>query len=328
MSINSISFNDKVSHISVSTDQGFIIFSIENELEKQKIHYNIGGSVGISKMFGKTNINILIGSHFKSFKSKDVFVMWDGHQNQSILEIDMKEPIKNALINKTHLFAILEKKICLFDWKGRLLETKSTFANDKGLCTMSLDGKSVATLGLNKGDVAVWRYELNTYLELKAHNNCIDAIALSSDGAYIATASEVGTLIRVFDTITGLKKYEFRRGTNYAQVYDLCFNDNATLLACSSNNGTIHIWDLYNDPETTKNMQSKLSGLKSYLPQYFSSEWSMKQVTIDTYAKSTCAFDSNNNLHVVCYDGNYYKIMGKTEEFKTMTKGKLHINNK
>lgn len=328
MSINCLSFNNTVFNLACATDQGFMIFSLEPNLEKLKTFYDIGGGVGIVKMLGRTNMMLLVGGGSTPFKSKDTFVLWDSNKCEGILEIDMKEPVKNVLINKTHLISVLEKKICLFDWHGKFLETKVTYANDKGICVMNANSDVIATLGTNKGEVAIWKYANDIYKTIKAHNTNIEAIALSTNGNYVATASETGTLVRVFNVETEKMEYEFRRGSQSACVYDICFSNDTKLLACCSGNGTVHIWDIYNDPNATKNTQSKLSSMKDWLPQYFSSQWNMKQVSLNNYTKNVCAFDKNNDLHVATYDGCYYKINSKNGEFTDFSQGNLHINNK
>lgn len=329
MSINYLSFNNLVTNLACSTDLGYFIYGLQPDLTK-KIFHSPGGGVGIIHLLLKTNIVILVGGGTTPFKSRDTLVFWDNNAKEIILEIDTKEQIKNALLNKTHLFVVLEKKIRLFDWSGKCLETKATYSNDRGLCTMNNNMDIIATLGINKGEIAVWKYLDNKemYKTIKAHTSNIVAIALSSSGNYVATASETGTLIRVFNVETGKQEYELRRGSQSALVYSICFSADTKHLACCSGNGTVHIWDLYSDPTTTKNTQSMLSGFKGYLPQYFSSQWGMKQLSLGDFSKSVCIFDENNDLHIATYSGNYFKIAGRTGEFTNITKGELYINNK
>lgn len=67
---------------------------------------------------------------------------------------------------------------------------------------------------------------------------------MNVDGSRIASASEKGTLIRLWDCHTGDLLREFRRGTDRAVIYCLAFNQSSTFLACSSDKGTIHIFSL------------------------------------------------------------------------------------
>jgi hypothetical protein len=71
-----------------------------------------------------------------------------------------------------------------------------------------------------------------------------------------------------------------------------------------------------------------LSSFKNYIPGYFGSQWGFKQVTIGNMSKSICCFDAKNNLHIVTYDGSYYRINGTNNEFTEVFDGKLHINSK
>ena len=60
----------------------------------------------------------------------------------------------------------------------------------------------------------------------------------------LATASEQGTLIRVFDTKTLDQVGEFRRGVEKAIIFGLAFSDGGRWLAATSDKGTVHVFDL------------------------------------------------------------------------------------
>jgi len=60
----------------------------------------------------------------------------------------------------------------------------------------------------------------------------------------LATASDKGTVIRVWSIPGADKLYQFRRGTREARIYSMNFNLVSTLLAVSSAHDTVHIFKL------------------------------------------------------------------------------------
>lgn len=84
---------------------------------------------------------------------------------------------------------------------------------------------------------------------IPAHDSPLAAIAFSSTGTLIATASEKGTVIRIFKVSDGARLHEFRRGVKRcATIYSLAFSADSNFLVASSNTETVHVFRL----ETTK----------------------------------------------------------------------------
>lgn len=67
---------------------------------------------------------------------------------------------------------------------------------------------------------------------------------MNSTGTLLATASDKGTVIRVFSIPNAEKLYQFRRGTREAKIHSISFNAVSTLLAVSSATDTVHIFKL------------------------------------------------------------------------------------
>lgn len=79
---------------------------------------------------------------------------------------------------------------------------------------------------------------------IQAHKSPIAHIAINSTGTLLATASDKGTVIRVFSIPSAEKLYQFRRGTREAKIHSISFNAVSSLLAVSSATDTVHIFRL------------------------------------------------------------------------------------
>lgn len=70
----------------------------------------------------------------------------------------------------------------------------------------------LATMGEKVGEVRIDHYKQNNSYPLAAHTTNITQLVLNQSGTRLATASERGTVVRVFDTSTKNLIAEFRRG--------------------------------------------------------------------------------------------------------------------
>jgi WD40 repeat protein len=85
---------------------------------------------------------------------------------------------------------------------------------------------------------------------IPAHESPLAALAVDPSGNLLATASEKGTLIRVFDIQSGRLLCELRRGADRAEIFSIQFNRDGTKLCVASDKGTIHIFAL-DSPSTS-----------------------------------------------------------------------------
>ena len=79
---------------------------------------------------------------------------------------------------------------------------------------------------------------------IQAHKAPISFLSINPAGTLLATASDKGTVIRVWSIPGAEKLYQFRRGTREARIYSMNFNLVSTLLAVSSAHDTVHIFKL------------------------------------------------------------------------------------
>ncbi|XP_018653187.1 LOW QUALITY PROTEIN: putative wd-repeat protein [Schistosoma mansoni] len=111
--------------------------------------------------------------------------------------------------------------------------------------------------------------------QIIAHENPLASITLNRDGYLLATASQKGTLIRIFSTKDCTLLHELRRGTSQATITSLSFNKDSDLLCVTSERGTAHIFCLTKDSLTNP----LLSADGSYYKYTFTANGTVTRVT-------------------------------------------------
>lgn len=79
---------------------------------------------------------------------------------------------------------------------------------------------------------------------IAAHRSAISRVAFNVEGTLLATASDKGTIIRVFNPLTGQKLHQLRRGAYPAVIYYLSFSLRSDFLCVTSDSDTAHIYRL------------------------------------------------------------------------------------
>lgn len=127
--------------------------------------------------------------------------------------------------------------------------------NNLGLCTLSLNSNLAYPLTSSGGELQIFDAgNLISRIKIRAHESSLSAIDFSPQGNLIATASEKGTVIRVFCAKNGQKVHEFRRGVKrQVKIASLKFSYCANYLCVSSNTETVHVFKI--DQKTLENVE-------------------------------------------------------------------------
>jgi hypothetical protein len=153
-------------------------------------------------------------------------------------------------LSRTHYAPVCEEGLALFrlgesmnDFKpDSLVNSYSTAPNPHGIAVLGL--RYFTFPGIAKGKLRIVHLESMKTTIINAHTDPLRAVALSRDEELIATASERGTIIRIWSARDGAKVGEFRRGLDEADIFGLAFSPSGTFLASTSNKGTLHIYHL------------------------------------------------------------------------------------
>jgi WD40 repeat protein len=206
-----------------------------------------GGGIGIVEMLFRCNLIALVGGGRSPRFPTNKVMIWDDHQSKCIGELMFKSEVLAVRLRRDRVVVLLQSKVYVYRFSDlKLLDQISTTSNPKGLICLCSDPANnvLAIPGLAKGSIRVEHYDISKTTIIKAHDTELSQMALNIDGSRLASASEKGTLIRLWDTATGDALREFRRGMDRAEIYCICFDPITTFLACSSDKGTIHIFSL------------------------------------------------------------------------------------
>jgi len=323
-----LTFNQDQGCFACGTERGFYIWNCEPL--KERFRREFDGGIGIVEMLFRCNILALVGGGKNPKYPPNKVMIWDDYQNKCIAELEFRSEVRSVKLRRDRIVVILETKVYVYNFADlQLLHQIESASNPKGLCALAPETAVLACPGLKPGYVHIELYESKQTRIIPAHNNPLSQIVLNTDGSRMASASEKGTLIRVFDTASGNQLHEFRRGADRAVIYSLSFNVDSTALCVSSDKGTVHIYGLTiidnaMRNQESKNKQSSLSFMRDILPSYFSSYWSAAQFHVAVPA--VCAFgQKKNSVLVVCADGTFYQYifdMGKEGDCKQEFVGK------
>lgn len=335
-----VGFNQDYGCFACGTNQGFRIYNCDPFKETFRRVFPAGG-IGYVEMLFRCNILALVGGGRNPRYPPNKVMIWDDHQSRCIGELSFRSEVKAVKLRRDRVVVVLEHKIYVYNFADlKLVDHIETIANPKGLCSLCPAPQSTVLVcpGLQQGHVRVELYDLKKTTLIPAHETALGCFALNFDGTRLATASEKGTLIRIWDTVQGDKLQELRRGADHAEIYSICFSKTVEWLAISSDKGTIHIFALKDKgkkgkkgkaPKAVKpapvkeeakeevdgkasgkkNQKSSLSFMKSVLPKYFSSQWSFAQFRVPDTRTIVAFGNDSNSIMVVSADGTFYKAL-------------------
>eukprot|EP00755_Sulcionema_specki_P036547 Sspe_Gene.107152::Locus_85235_Transcript_1_1_Confidence_1.000_Length_1145::g.107152::m.107152 len=313
-----MSFNQDSGCFAIGTEVGFRIYNCDPFRETFRRRFPNGG-IGIVEMLFRCNILALVGGGKVPCFPKNRVKLWDDHTMQVIGDLSFKDDVRAVKLSRNTVLVATEAAIFQYSFdKLELKHKHGTELNPLGIFALCSAKCVLACPSLEKGSVRIEHPTDDQGHFISAHNSSLAMIALNADGTLLATASEKGTIIRVFSTAPGGKLVkELRRGTERALIYSICFSPDSRFLVTCSSQGTVHVFSLA-DTDSEKNGQannrrSMLSMFKTVSP-YFGSEWSFAWYN-GLECASICNFGAHSDtLYVLGADGTFLKLTFDTEK--------------
>lgn len=307
--MSNISINSTNRYICIGTEDGFNIFSMNPF--KKVITREIEGGVSMIKMLNESNIFLFVGNSENSIFTPKKFIVWNDNKKSVLGEILYTNKIVNIDMTDKYVFVQTEKKIYIYQFDNLQL-IREFFCGTAHFKVISNDNTHLVYSTSNKGEIGILNVDKDEAVFIKAHTNNISCIGLHPSSKYIATASERGTLIRLFNIETASLINEFRRGTETTTIIQLEFHQELPILLVGSDKGTIHLFnsEIKDDASVPANKVYNNYGInyvKFLLPEYFHSKWSFTTYTIEN-VKTVNRFDKDKKIiYGVGSDGQFYE---------------------
>ncbi|KAK7433239.1 Phosphatidylinositol 3,5-bisphosphate-binding protein [Neonectria magnoliae] len=238
----SVSFNNDASCFAVGLDSGICIFHTKSCLLKASRDFNAG--IGLVQMMGMTNYLALVGGGRSPKFAMNKTIIWDDMKGKVALEITALTAVRGVQLGRERIAVVLQNSVRVYSFAKPpdLLHVYETADNLLGLCCLS--EKKLAFPGRTAGQIQLVELATGNVSIIPAHSSALKAITLSPDGELLASASETGTLIRVYATSNCARVAELRRGIDPATIFSLAFSPSGTVLACTSDKSTLHVFDV------------------------------------------------------------------------------------
>jgi WD40 repeat protein len=317
--------NSTNKYVCIGTNTGFIVYGIHPL--KKIISRDIEGGVSIIKMLYESNIFLFCGrSETGTYPNNKLFI-WDDNKKIVLGDILYNHQIQNIDVTQSYIFVQVNNKVYIYQFDN--LNLLKHYECGNATFSISHINNILAYPTPNMGEINIVNINNNNDIPklIKAHESNIEMITLTSNGQYLATASEKGTIIRLYDTSSCEMVNEFRRGTEYVNILQLLFHPNMSMLLVESDKSTIHIFNteleannnlIYQQNDNSNNEIWKVPDNKKYenygmnyvkyiLPKYFHSKWSFMSYTIPDIHTLNIFDEKTCNIYSFGKDGQYYE---------------------
>ncbi|KAK3593298.1 hypothetical protein CHS0354_031357 [Potamilus streckersoni] len=241
-----LNFNQDYTSLAAGTKKGYKLYSFNSVEKLEQIYDNESSDIYlVERLFASslvavvsiTNPRKLTVCHFK--------------KGTEICNYSYTNSIIGIKLNRQRLVVCLEGSLFIHNIRDMMVLhiIRDTPYNPHGLCALSIsnDNSFMAYPGSTQvGEVQIFdTINLRAVTMIAAHDNPLAALSFNSQATKLATASEKGTVIRVFSIPEGQKLFEFRRGVKRCvNIFSLAFSLDSMYLSASSNTETVHIFKL------------------------------------------------------------------------------------
>lgn len=245
-----MNFNQDGTSLSAGAKAGFYLYGLSNATEKLDDHFDQSAQdvILVERLFNSSLVVTVSQSNARKIR------VYHFRKGSMILQHTYPSAVLGVKMNRLRLVVALEESLYIHNIRDMsILHTiRETPPNPRGVCALAAtdaddsSGHLAYPGSTHVGELNIFdTVNLRAVTSITAHDNPIAAVALDKSGTKVATASDKGTVIRVFSIPAGKRLFEFRRGVaRCATISSLSFSTDAVFLSVSSNTQTIHIFKL------------------------------------------------------------------------------------
>lgn len=324
---------DAANHIfTCATPNGFAVYQTF-PLRLLRKHDLTDATLAMVLPLHSSSLLFLLGGGTTPLYPPNKVVLWDEAQDKAVAELEFREKVRGMACRRGWLAVALRRRVVVFEINDtvRRHAEYETNENLKGLVALAtathatllaIPGRQMGHVQLvhlppcppprlstpTAGSVPLPLAAPSTTGKhpvsiIIAHETALSTIAVTPSGRMLATTSARGTLVRVWDAMTGNPVDSFRRGADQAEIYSVAFRPDEKELCVCSDKGTVHVFVLPDSVSGSKNRVSVFSQLSPILklPKYFESKWSYARFRLpapSSHIALTNALSSNAPLSV------------------------------
>ncbi|CAA7259662.1 unnamed protein product [Cyclocybe aegerita] len=300
-------FDPECNIFTATTQAGFAVYRT-HPLQLIRKRELTGGTLSTALPLHSSNILFLLGGGPSPLYPPNKVILWNDALGKEIAELEFRERVRGLACRRGWLAVSLRRRVVAFQIGDTILRYGEwdTGDNPRGLLALATAPYStlLAIAGRQIGHVQLIHLppcplpamtgppssspprkpppppSKHPVSIIAAHATALTTLSIPASGRLLATTSTRGTLVRIWDSVTGKLVREFRRGTDKADIYGVAFRPDEQELCVWSDKGTVHVFTLLVSGST--NRQSTFSPLTPFLPlpKYFESEWSYAQYRI------------------------------------------------
>uniref|UniRef100_A0AAV2M144 WD repeat domain phosphoinositide-interacting protein 2 n=1 Tax=Knipowitschia caucasica TaxID=637954 RepID=A0AAV2M144_KNICA len=294
---NCVSFNQDTTSLALGAQQGFRLFSLTTVDSLDCIYHSTadGQRVRLVERLYGSSLVVVVSSltphrlHIYHFK-----------KGTEICCYSYPSPVHVVRLNRQRLVVGLDDSLYIHNIKDMKLLQRLVCGpfGPCGPCALSSGGPCsylAYPSGPDCGELQLYdATALSALSQVSAHHSPLAALCFSTSGSRLASASQKGTVIRVFSVPEGQRLFEFRRGMKRCvDVSCLSFSPDGHFLCCCSNTETVHVFRL-EEPGLSQQQQQEeeeeVSSWGSYVGRMFSAASSFLPAPVSDLISQDRAF--------------------------------------